>query len=108
MSNILENNWIKWDDGKCPVPLGTPVEVQHRDGERYEALAGTGYADNWYKDNFDSDIVAYRIINAREETQDMTNKSNIQDLEKQAAEMQAKLDEMNKTIQQMKEGPKAL
>lgn len=58
--------WIDWAGGECPVPFGTPVEVRHRSGGVFRALAGAelGAAAVWWHSGEDGDqsddIVAYR------------------------------------------------
>jgi hypothetical protein len=66
------NNWIMWNGGECPVPVGTLVNVKHRDGDiYYNQSAGVnlnipdGYAHDWsitpdYP--YNSDIVAYQVV----------------------------------------------
>lgn len=58
---MKEPDWIKWEGGECPVPEGTLVDVQHRDGEKFCGVpARTSYAEDWKDDNSPYDIVAYR------------------------------------------------
>ena len=55
------SNWIEWNGGECPVAIGTPVDVRHRDGDVFFAeTAGRGSAHDWDNDGFGGDIVAYR------------------------------------------------
>ena len=65
------NEWIKWNGGECPVPTGTPVDVEFRDGQRLlnveantslPGCARGAYGAFWMHHNVGSDIVAYRIV----------------------------------------------
>lgn len=65
--------WTEWEGGECPVPVGTLVDVRHRDGVEFFAQpAGTnggpgkGHAQDWHDDDSDADIVAYRISAVQE------------------------------------------
>lgn len=53
--------WLA-NPGRMPVPEGTVVDVQHRNGNVYRSTpAGRGYAENWSLLGFlPSDIVAWR------------------------------------------------
>lgn len=52
--------WIQWEGGECPVPDGTAVEVEWRDG-------GTHICDSkylywhWDEDSPETDILRYRV-----------------------------------------------
>jgi len=77
----LEDGWIEWPGGECPVPAHTPVEVRYRDGETelvYAHEPATGLND-WWKHEGETcydpetegetlehscDIVAYRVVPA--------------------------------------------
>ena len=67
---ILNDKWIKWEGGECPVACGTMVEVKYRDGECSGPLPAlenvTGGRDAsyafWKNDLQDNDIVFYRIV----------------------------------------------
>ena len=52
--------WIKWDGGECPVPPGTLVEVNFRDGS-YESEY-TADDHRWINVGGDDDIISYRTI----------------------------------------------
>lgn len=62
-------DWIKWDGGDCPVPIGTIVDIKHRDGREYfnESAGMPGsHCENWSHDEdfeniFSGDIIAYRV-----------------------------------------------
>lgn len=65
-----EKEFIPWGGGECPVPLGTLVDVKHRDGDCYtRQKAGfpeqddgeVGYAEDWSHSNCPGDIIGYRI-----------------------------------------------
>lgn len=55
--------WIEWAGGPCPVD-GETVQVRHRDGYEYQALAGSphGRAARWSHLNVSTDIIAYRLL----------------------------------------------
>lgn len=61
-----EGVWIEWSGGERPVPMGTLVDVVHRDGYKYcNQLAGASgsHAEDWsWMDDHPSDIVGYRIV----------------------------------------------
>lgn len=57
-----EDGWIEWAGGECPVPAGTEVEAQWRDGTIYigRACVDQGLRNaNWMFRH--SDIVRFRI-----------------------------------------------
>jgi hypothetical protein len=64
------SEWIKWAGGKCPVPDGTLVDVEYRDGSIQRTLPANvevaGAQDDascayWANDACDCDIVRYRL-----------------------------------------------
>lgn len=62
------DGWIKWGGGECPVPVGTLVDVVHRDGDVYLSQpAGVaaelpyGFAEDWDHLGAPGDIVRYRV-----------------------------------------------
>lgn len=69
------DGWIKWEGGEwgeCPVPDGTLIDVEYRDGERKlslpaNTLPGGKVRDAsvffWYNEGAPNDIIAYRIVN---------------------------------------------
>lgn len=61
------NPWKPWTGGECPVPIGTLVDVKHRDGGLYSKTPamGGGYADDWNHIEHPSDIIAYRFHEER-------------------------------------------
>lgn len=71
----MENNWIDWNGGECPVERGTLVDVKHRSGQiftdqpaqvrGYSTNPKVGYAEEWSNDECDSDIIAYRLSEDR-------------------------------------------
>lgn len=60
-----KDGWIPWNaapHSKCPLPVGTEVDVRHADGEEYyTATAGAGVAFNWSDSAGSGRIVAYRL-----------------------------------------------
>ena len=70
------DGWIKWvggewGRGECPVPDGTLIDVEYRDGERQVSLPANKLADGkdrdasicfWYDEGEPNDIIAYRIV----------------------------------------------
>lgn len=59
----MPREWSEWHGGACPVPVGTRVDVRHRDGGEWsDAPAGEfGYARRWEHRNALDDIVAWRL-----------------------------------------------
>lgn len=57
------NEWIEWNGGECPVPIGTKVEIIYRDGQ--QVIVKIGDIDIkynvWYHYDDYEDIVAYRV-----------------------------------------------
>ena len=64
------SDWIEWGGGECPVPRGTRVDVQHRDGDVfYDYPAGeSGPAENWEYNRCGGDINHYRLHKSETET----------------------------------------
>lgn len=61
---IPVEKWIKWDGkGDMPVPEGTAINVEYRNGEITDAIAGRYYcsAEDWTHTNHPKDIVAYYV-----------------------------------------------
>jgi hypothetical protein len=70
----MQKGFIKWFGGDCPVPEGTTVEVEYRNGEFYVGKAlkedkksvgnhgATATSGFWRRDESNWDIVAYRVI----------------------------------------------
>ena len=65
------DGWMKWGGGECPVPDGTLIDVEYRDGERQVSLPANKLADGkdrdasicfWYNEGEPNDIIAYRIV----------------------------------------------
>lgn len=68
--NQDDEGWIEWGGGECPVPNGTLVDVQYRDGSYKYKLhanvndpkvwndAGPAF---WLNEEMAGDIVAYRL-----------------------------------------------
>lgn len=69
------DGWIKWEGGECPVAEGTMLDVRYRDGTvrgNIPALVWADFEDDatepyWENDGISNDIVAYRIVEARDE-----------------------------------------
>ena len=63
------SDWIEWDGGDCPVPRGTRVDVQHRDGDVfYNCPAGEqGPARFWAYNRCGGDIIHYRLHKPKSE-----------------------------------------
>lgn len=68
----MEDAWITWAGGACPVPFGTLIDVAYRSGGyNYGVRAGvmndthgsdtTACASDWWSDGHPRDIVAYRL-----------------------------------------------
>lgn len=55
------SEWVKNEDGKCPVNQGSLIQVMHRDGCIYKCKAGDTYSQDWSLDNISADIVKYRV-----------------------------------------------
>jgi NTP pyrophosphatase (non-canonical NTP hydrolase) len=77
-----EPEWIDWHGGECPVPVGTRVEIECRDGytaiDRAEKFGRTGdfglLANDWWSHDLSrcplsDQIVRYRILPAGEQGQ---------------------------------------
>lgn len=68
LEHMAPGDWIKWGGGECPVPVGTLVDVVHRDGDVYlsqqAGVAGElpyGFAEDWDHLDAPGDIVRYRV-----------------------------------------------
>jgi hypothetical protein len=60
----MPHPWIMWQGGEMPVPKGTLVDVQHRDGEVFKAVpAGLAMrsAWTWRHAGVSGDIIGYRL-----------------------------------------------
>ena len=58
---MSDKQWIEWAGGKMPVERGIMVDVRCRNGRIHRGIeAGTGWAEDWDRDNVGADIVAYR------------------------------------------------
>ena len=75
---VGSEGWIKWDGGEMPVEEGTLIDVKYRDGKvNFHVEAGGEFpskgsipsmtANNWYKINVGSDIIAYRLHAPRQQ-----------------------------------------
>ena len=66
---IPVEKWIKWDgEGDMPVPAGTSLNVEYRDGSIEHAVAGEHCrgAFDWTHTEHPLDIVAYYVMPTRE------------------------------------------
>lgn len=60
MADNLEDGWIKWEGGDCPLPNGVDHEVRFRNGDvTYDDRPETW---NWQHDSSLYDIIAYRLV----------------------------------------------
>jgi hypothetical protein len=60
----MNDGWIEWKGGECPVDAGTLIDIRHRDGKKFikeEALNFSGHAYSWIHMNKCGDIIAYRL-----------------------------------------------
>lgn len=62
----LDDGWIEWKGGECPVSKGTLIDIKDRDGEIHvgsEALDWTNEPQHWRHAKSGSmvDIIAYRL-----------------------------------------------
>lgn len=65
------DGWIEWGGGECPVPIGTPVDVKHRDGGVYVNKPALGDSNvRWSHVGSSGDIIAYRLHRPQEAVQD--------------------------------------
>lgn len=60
----MNNDWIIWNGGDCPVSPDTIVQVQFRDwtrdeGENCSTKKADKWSWNWSSDHYD--IIAYRV-----------------------------------------------
>lgn len=61
----MNNDWIIWNGGDCPVSPDTKVQVQFRSDTRVgaEARSGSKAKDwDWRADGRTLDIIAYRVV----------------------------------------------
>lgn len=68
-NKVTEAQWIKWDGkGGMPVPKGTAINVEYRNGEITYAVAGEDLqgAYDWAHSKHPKDIVAYYVIPTEE------------------------------------------
>ena len=66
----MENKWIEWSDGECPVPDAMLVDVIFRDGRERERKPA---CEMWWRSSggiggLPDDIVKYRISQANPAT----------------------------------------
>jgi hypothetical protein len=63
MTTPSDDGFTPWHGGKRPVPLGTMVEVEHRNGKRWICRAGEDYARDWSHEGVAhiGEIVAWRM-----------------------------------------------
>ncbi len=60
-----DDGWIKWEGGECPVSPETLVDVRYR--SRVTNVRRPAKAFRWSNMRHVADIVAYRIVEARDE-----------------------------------------
>ncbi len=58
--------WIAWNGGKCPVSGQPNIEIMYRDGDTAEPIIADEPWE-WEHEGYDSDIIAYRAIEEKEE-----------------------------------------
>ena len=60
----MNNDWIIWNGGDCPVSPDTKVQVQYRDGTRDEGENCSAKKAGEWDWNWGScyDIIAYRVV----------------------------------------------
>lgn len=65
-SVAIDDGWIEWSGGDCPVLIGTVVEVRLRNGFTYADSAMKGHCmkpGNWeHTLEYPAHIIAYRVI----------------------------------------------
>lgn len=65
---LIDEGWIEWNGGECPLPSGAVVEVKFRDGEVDSGSKAGSYA--WKHGaigNPDLDIIAYRLHRSKQD-----------------------------------------
>lgn len=60
----MQNEWIEWAGGDCPVPIDVEVEYRTRAGGNMVKRAVAGVLRRWTHTDCDNDIVAYRRTGA--------------------------------------------
>lgn len=97
---LLEDGFIPWSGGECPVPKGTMVHVKYLSGEEsivtallckehpeYEQVSGDCWAVDWDMSGLGGDIVAYKVykpsVSSVEDSSTETN-TNTKDSEQEA------------------------
>lgn len=72
----VEDDWIEWKGGKCPVPEGTLVDVKHMDGDTFYSIRALSpediYAENWAVTEEKGSIVAYRVVTPRPDLEEVS------------------------------------
>ena len=62
----MDDGWIQWNGGDCPVPEGTVVDIKQRDGDIQQGqVVGEGSWVEplcWRDDDCMGDIVAYKVV----------------------------------------------
>jgi len=67
MTNTTD--WIEWDGGECPVVDDVLVVIRFRDGSERKATPAVQWA--WGHINCQNDIIAYRVVTAKDEAPDL-------------------------------------
>jgi hypothetical protein len=58
------DGWITWGGGECPLEDGAPHQVRFMEGS-VSPVERSPFDWDWSHTGYDSDIVAYRVINAQ-------------------------------------------
>ena len=78
--------WIEWHGGECPVEAGTLLDIEYRDGAIVRGIkavkgAKDGYTNsNWENNDFDRGIIAYRLSQVVENTEDLPVPEELNDV----------------------------
>lgn len=67
VSETSDEGWIEWGGGQSPVEYDTPVSVRFRDGEISKCVHHAR-CYRWTHENQVDDVVAYRIVGPRTNT----------------------------------------
>lgn len=80
----MENNWIENVDGVCPVPEGTLIDVQYRDGKVKECLTALAFEFGrdstqrfWEVEGMQNDIIKWRLWDEEQSLDDALGSSTI-------------------------------
>jgi len=56
----IDDGWIEWKGGECPVEIGTPIDLKFRDGALW--LNDIASYLDWRHMGDSRDIIAYRVV----------------------------------------------